>query len=467
MSDARKPLAATNAPNAADPPSSASSVRFAKDTSSSGTGSSKSRISNSSSAVPAAANPNKVNGMPSFSVMSSGMPSSILAEELILRGSKKKPVAGQTINGFFNTITHLHLSGCKLIDDVAAVTICSNLRVLYLYENRLTSLGGLVGLERLTHLYAQDNRIESLDDFECPPNLLQLHLGGNRLSEISGLHTCTCLDELHLNGQTPPAAAPPTPDENEADAVELEDEAATKKDATPAAAAAPPAALALPRLTIAPESLMAIAPTLQKLVVSSCHLDDDGLEPVVVLQRLVSLNVRHNHLESLGRLQQLLLRLPCLQSLDLEGNPLVDSPKLRERLIVASESLASVDDKPIKANERAFVMTLAMRQASASMSKSASRASSAAPSDAPLDDASGGGGSYGGGTRKIPSHRGRPQQLGVSIPSATSFDLGRRAGLVLGEPPAGFYEDAHQPKSTALMSGARRPWSRPNVPHMA
>lgn len=461
----RPPLAAT-APNSAGPPSSASSVRFAKDTSSSGTGSSKSRISNSSSAVPtvAAANPTKVNGMPSFSVMSSGMPSSILAEELILRGSKKKPVAGQTINGFFNTITHLHLSGCKLLDDVAAVTICGNLRVLYLYENRLTSLGGLVGLERLTHLYAQDNRIESLDDFECPPNLLQLHLGGNRLSEISGLHTCTCLDELHLNGQTPPAVAPPSPDEDEADAVELEDDASTKKDATSAAAAPP--ALALPRLTIAPESLMAIAPTLQKLVVSSCHLDDDGLEPVVVLQRLVSLNVRHNHLESLGRLQQLLLRLPCLQRLDLEGNPLVDSPKLRERLIVASDSLASVDDKPIKANERAFVMTLAMRQQSASMSKSASRASSAAPSDAPLDDTSGGGGMY-GGARKIPSHRGRPQQLGVSIPSATSFDLGRRAGLVLGEPPAGFYEDAHQPKSTALMSGARRPWSRPNVPHMA
>ena len=59
-----------------------------------------------------------------------------------------------------------------------------------------------------------------------------------------------------------PATAPPTPDENEADAVELEEEAATKKDATAAAAAAPPAALALPRLTIAPESLMAIAPTL-------------------------------------------------------------------------------------------------------------------------------------------------------------------------------------------------------------
>ena len=57
-------------------------------------------------------------------------------------------------------------------------------------------------------------------------------------------------------------------------------------------------------------------------------------------------------------------------------------------------------------------------------------------------------------------NRGRPQQLGVSIPSAQSFDLGPRAGLLLGEPPAGFYEDTHQPVSLTLGNGSRRPWAR-------
>ena len=106
---------------------------------------------------------------------------------------------------------------------------------------------------------------------------------------------------------------------------------------------------------------MAIAPTLQKLVVSSCGLDDDALEPFVVLQGLTALDARANRLASLGRLQQLLLRLPVLQTLAIEGNgALCDAPKLRERLIVASASLATLDARPIK-DERAF-MTLAMRQ---------------------------------------------------------------------------------------------------------
>ena len=145
--------------------------------------------------------PKGLNVVPSFSVMSSGMPQEVIAEELIKKGSKKKPVGGQTIDTFFKSITHLHFANKRLLGDIAAITICSNLRVLYVYENRLTTLRGLGGLVHLTHLYAQDNRIESLHDFECPPNLQQLHLGGNKLSVIGGLETCRCLQELHVGSQ--------------------------------------------------------------------------------------------------------------------------------------------------------------------------------------------------------------------------------------------------------------------------
>ena len=475
ITSGRAPLVARSGDNLPSA-SSASSVRFAKEAASD----SKSRSSSAGSGAP------KVIGMPSFSVLSSGMPSSILAEELIMRGAKKKPVAGQTINTFYHTITHLHLGNCRLLGDIAAVTLCKNLRVLYVYENRLTSLGGLGGLERLSHLYAQDNRIESLDDFEAPPNLTQLHLGGNRLREISGLDTCRCLAELHLAGQAPPAEA----------AVEEEEEEEENRGAPPPAkggiepSADDAAAMALaPRaaaieleaeeseqplraqpagLTIAPESLMAIAPTLQKLVVSSCGLDDDALEPFVVLQGLTALDARANRLASLGRLQQLLLRLPVLQTLAIEGNgALCDAPKLRERLIVASASLATLDARPIKQNERAFLMTLAMRQQQQQQSASASASRTAGADGA----AAGSAPSSASSAQRVPTHRGRPQQLGVSIPSAQSFDLGARAGLLRGETPAGFMEqlsnpdEGHRPKGDALMSGARRPWAR--QPHMA
>merc|ERR1719478_1535317 len=102
--------------------------------------------------------------------------------------------------------------------------------------------------------------------------------------------------------------------------------------------------------------------------------------------------------------------------------------------------LEEIDGKPIKQNERAFLQNLAQRQ-------------SQPPSQAPSQM-----GSRKGSSKDF--NRGRPQQLGVSIPSAQSYDLGPRAGLLLGEPPAGYFEETHQPISLGLNAGNRRPWAR-------
>ena len=411
--------------------------------------------------------PKGLNVVPSFSVMSSGMPQEVIAEELIKKGSKKKPVGGQTIDTFFKSITHLHFANKRLLGDIAAITICSNLRVLYVYENRLTTLRGLGGLVHLTHLYAQDNRIESLHDFECPPNLQQLHLGGNKLSVIGGLETCKCLQELHVGSQKlGPAggvgsiggdsySAPPKADVLDLEALEIGDEGGeglypgTKEQVSSAPMPAGAAAMAGPTaLAFEEASLDAIAPTLQKLVASHCHLDDDAMEPLIVLQSLTSLDLRSNNLCDLGFLQQFLLRMPELMTLQLSGNPLCESVKLKERLIVAAPVLETIDGYTVKPNERRFIESLANRAGSAA-------GGSAPGTAAPTVSAS-------GSRAMSASHRnrGRPQQLGVSIPSAQSYDLGPRAGLLLGEPPAGFYEDTHQPVSLGLNAGNRRPWSR-------
>ena len=435
MSAARSPLAARNGEV-----SSASVVKFAAGT--------------ADKPAPRAAPARGLNVVPSFSVLSSGLPSTIIAEELILKGAKKKPVGGQTMETFYKSITHLHFANQRLLDDVAAITLCSNLRVLYVYENRLTTLRGLGGLQRLTHLYAQDNHIESLDDFEAPPNLEQLHLTGNRLRLIGGLETCTALQELHVGGQK--LLAPPAASRSEEELEPLEEPAdAEAYEAAKAAAKAPASAADAAALSFEPASLMAIAPTLVKLVASNSRVDDDALEPLVVLQGLTSLDLRGNRLASIGRLQQFLLRMPRLGSLQLCDNPLCEAPKMRERLIVAAAALAEVDGRPVKPNERAFLESLAAKQTSAGGDGSRSGSGGSG-------GGGGGGGVMVGSSRQSSAHRnrGREQQLGVSIPSAQSYDLGPRAGLLLGEPPAGFYEEQHMPVSLTLGNGSRRPWAR-------
>ena len=312
--------------------------------------------------------PRGLNVVPSFSVLSSGISLEVAAEELILKGARKKPVGGQTMETFYKSITHLHFANQRLLGDVAAITLCSNLRVLYVYENRLTTLRGLGALQNLTHLYAQENLIETLDDFEAPPNLLQLHLTGNRLTTIGGLEQCVALQELHVGHQKVGASAPrgrrePVKGDADTDGGDGDDSSEGGRTGSPTAAASEDEA---PPLNIEPSSLMAIAPTLQKLVASRSRLDDDALEPMIVLQQLIHLDLRNNGLESIARLQQFLLRMPCLTALHLSGNPLTEAPKTRERLIVAAPMLAEVDGKPIKPNERAFLQNLAHRQGSAS-----------------------------------------------------------------------------------------------------
>ena len=115
---------------------------------------------------------------PDGSLLSSGMPSHLIAENLIHKGLKRRLPLGQSPAQFYNSITHLHLDGQGLTRNVEPIKLCLNLKVLYLFDNKLTSLSGLGSLNRLTHLYAQNNHLESLHDFTAPPALQQLFLNG-------------------------------------------------------------------------------------------------------------------------------------------------------------------------------------------------------------------------------------------------------------------------------------------------
>ena len=292
------------------------------------------------------------------SLMPTAPPMHVQAETLVFKGMKRRPTRGQSMTDFMNSVTHLHLDGQGLAGGLEPLKLCINLQVLYLYDNKLTSLRGLGSLKKLTHLYAQNNEIESLDDFVAPPSLEQLFLNGNRIVEVRGLQETYRLKELHLANQRRHTPPPPPPAE-------------WSIGAPPPPPSRQPAA---EPVRFDQESLFAVAPTLQTLDASGCYLDDDAIELLVVFQELERLELARNALGSVDRLQQLVARLPQLQRLKLAGNPLVSRPKFRERIVLASRSLHELDGKPVHQHERQFLTSMVMQGGARGVRRGASAA---------------------------------------------------------------------------------------------
>jgi protein phosphatase 1 regulatory subunit 42 len=365
------------------------------------------------------------------SMLSSGMPSHLIAEDLINKGLKRRLTLGQSPTQFYNSITHLHLDGLGLTGNVEPIKLCLNLQVLYLFDNKLSSLSGLGSLGRLTHLYVQNNNIESLHDFTAPPALQQLYLNGNMLLEVRGLQEARCLTELHLAGQrrsTPAAASAP----------------AAAEWALGAPPPPPPPPAPAP-ICFEQDSLFAVSSTLRKLDVSSCHLDDEAVELFVVFQELELLEMTRNALSSVDRLQQLVSRLPQLRVLKLAGNPVVSKAKFRERVILAASSLEQLDGKPVRAHERQFLMSMVLQAQSKGGGPRKPRGASAA-ARAP-------------GERQLLSREGRPPSIDSRPSRPLDFqglDGAAPPGMRPGtQPPVERGRGAALPNSRSAGSGAR------------
>ena len=365
------------------------------------------------------------------SMLSSAMPSHLIAEDLIHKGLKRRITLGQSPTQFYNSITHLHLDGQGLTGNVEPIKLCLNLQVLYLFDNKLSSLSGLGSLNRLTHLYAQNNNVESLHDFTAPPALQQLYLNGNMLLEVRGLQEARCLTELHLAGQrrsAPGAASAPA--------------AAEWALGAPPPPPPPPAP---PPIRFEQDSLFAVSSTLRKLDVSSCHLDDEAVELFIVFQELELLEMTRNALSSVDRLQQLVSRLPQLRVLKLAGNPVVAKAKFRERVILAAGSLEELDGKPVRAHERQFLMSMVLQAQSKGGGSRKPRGASAA-ARAP-------------GERQLLSREGRPPSIDSRPSRPLDFqglDGAAPPGMRPGtQPPVERGRGAALPNSRSAGSGAR------------
>lgn len=76
------------------------------------------------------------------------------------------------------------------------MTTLSNLKILSIQSNRLTSITGLSSLKSLEELYISHNALTSLSGLESNTALRVLDISNNQISKLEGISHLTHLEEL-------------------------------------------------------------------------------------------------------------------------------------------------------------------------------------------------------------------------------------------------------------------------------
>ncbi|NWV33433.1 PPR42 phosphatase, partial [Grantiella picta] len=237
-----------------------------------------------------------------------------LTMDLIAKNTNHKSRSEEDFEQHLQKITHLNLSD-KNIDTIGDLSFCKNLRVLYLYDNQISQIQNLDFASNITHLYLQNNRISIIENLSSLKKLEKLYLGGNYITVVEGLDKVEELRELHIENQHLPLGE---------------------------------------KLLFDPVSLSSLAKSLSVLNISNNNIDE--LEELAVLKNLSYLKAVDNQLKHMKDLEVVLNKWTKLRRIDLTGNPICQKPKYRDRIIVQSQTLESLDGKEIKEIERHFLM---------------------------------------------------------------------------------------------------------------
>lgn len=93
---------------------------------------------------------------------------------------------------------HLPLQRRELIYRVVlqGLDTLTNLKILSIQSNRLTSITGLSSLPNLEQLHISHNALTSLSGLESNTNLRVIDISSNPIDHLTGLSQLTCLEEL-------------------------------------------------------------------------------------------------------------------------------------------------------------------------------------------------------------------------------------------------------------------------------
>uniref|UniRef100_A0A8D2IXC7 Protein phosphatase 1 regulatory subunit 42 n=1 Tax=Varanus komodoensis TaxID=61221 RepID=A0A8D2IXC7_VARKO len=237
-----------------------------------------------------------------------------LTLDLIGKSLNQKNRRDESLAQHLRKTTHLKLSN-KNIDIIDDLSLCKNLNVLYLYDNQIRQIDNLNFASNLRHLYLQNNCITRIENLSALIKLEKLYLGGNYITVVEGLETLEELRELHVESQQLPLGE---------------------------------------KLLFDPRSLHSLAKSLSVLNISNNNID--GLSDLGILENIFHLIAVDNQLHHMKDLELVLGVWPKLCKMELNGNPVCQKPKYRDRVIVQSKSLESLDGKEIKEMERQFLM---------------------------------------------------------------------------------------------------------------
>ncbi|CAH1772792.1 unnamed protein product [Owenia fusiformis] len=239
-----------------------------------------------------------------------------LTIDLIARGTSgyTKKKRDESMEHFLKKITHLYLED-RGIDEVGDdLSLCRNLTVLYLYDNKLAKVPNLSQNANLTHLYLQNNEVSKMECFANLRRLTKLYIGGNAITVVEGIERLEMLQELHIENQRLPSGE---------------------------------------KLLFDPRSLAVLSRSLQVLNVSGNNLDT--IRELQCLTGLTQFMANDNQLRDLKEIAHLLETWRRLWRLELADNPICHKPKYKDRIIIMSNTIEVLDGKEITDTSRQFL----------------------------------------------------------------------------------------------------------------
>ena len=194
--------------------------------------------------------------------------------------------------------------------------LCTNVKVLYLYDNQIERIENLDFAGNLQYLQLQNNFISEVPQLSMP-NLTKLFLDDNRISYLSGLEKCSRLEELHIANQGLPQQV---------------------------------------SLQFDVSSLAAISRTLMTLEISGTGIGN--LAPFTVLRNLRRLLCANNRIDNIDEVKEM-VSLKYMAEANFKGNPCQKSLRYRDHAIAASsDSLLMLDDVPILRHQQVAIKVI-------------------------------------------------------------------------------------------------------------
>jgi len=217
--------------------------------------------------------------------------------------------------------THLYLQSRSIHKISPSINKLVNLKVIYLYDNRLTTVNALAHASNLTHVYLQGNNISSTSGLSKLKKLEKLYLANNKIEVLEDL-CCSdgegSLQELHIENQELPAGMP---------------------------------------LVFEPEALESLRFTIRVINISGNNIQTVDNILQTCYKTLHKLDASDNRIKELNvnTDEGTELRFPYLQKVIFKNNPIQKkngTKKYRQGLVTKFESLKELDGNEISAFER-------------------------------------------------------------------------------------------------------------------